>query len=153
MAFEVEPAHTSDAPQMARVFTVAFSDPFNRTMFPPTEDVRVWVTENLMGGGGTQPHDVLLKVCDEDGKIAAFAKWVLPVDADHDLHAEDEGNWPDSADKELCEVFFGTMDEDHRKLMGGRKHYCMFFKPCYGTFCSSYATRLLIQCPCFTLHG
>ncbi|KAJ5118057.1 uncharacterized protein N7443_003261 [Penicillium atrosanguineum] len=125
MAFEVEPAHTSDAPQMARVFQAAFSDAFNRKMLPPTEDVNVWAIENVAGGGGAQPHEVFLKICDDEGRVAAFAKWVQPVDTDDGRHENDDnqGSWPVSADKELCEVFFGTMSEHHRELMGTRRHY------------------------------
>jgi hypothetical protein len=127
MAFEVEPATPSDAPQMTNVFLAAFSDPFNRTMFPPTEDVRAWATEHLVGGGGAQDHEVFLKVSDEEGKVAAFAKWIRPnTGADPGLQ-EAEGSWPLSSDAELCERFFGTMNIHHHELMGERRHYCMFF--------------------------
>ncbi|KAJ5675171.1 uncharacterized protein N7477_005105 [Penicillium maclennaniae] len=124
MAFEVEPAHTSDAPQIARVFHAAFSDAFSRQMLPPTEDVKAWVIENVAGGAGAQPHEAFLKIRDDEGKVAAFAKWVLPRDAEEDQHKPDaEGSWPVGADQELCAMFFGTMSEHHRELMGTRRHY------------------------------
>ncbi|KAJ5218078.1 uncharacterized protein N7498_000177 [Penicillium cinerascens] len=101
MTLEVEPASPSDAPQMVRVFQAAFSNAFNRTMFPPTEDVRVWAMEHLVGGNGAQPREVFLKVRDEEGKVAAFAKWIRPRSADPDGREEEEVSWPASSDVEL----------------------------------------------------
>lgn len=118
-------------------------------MLPPTEDVNVWVIKNAVGGAGAQPHEVFLKICDDEGRVAAFAKWVQPVDAHDDRHEtdDDEGPWPVSADKELCEVFFGTMSEHHRELMGTRRHYCMlpFSFPCYRKLYFLYAAHLCMQ--------
>jgi hypothetical protein len=134
MAFEVEPAAPSDAPQMTDVFLAAFSDPFSRTMFPPTEDARAWATEHLVGGGGAQDHEVFLKISDEEGKVAAFTKWIRPnTGADPDLQ-EAEGSWPVSSDAELCGKFYGTMKIHHHELMGERKHYCMFFPSLFFLF-------------------
>ena len=139
MAFEVEPASPSDAPQMARVFQAAFSNAFNRRMFPPTEDVRAWATEHLVGGGGAQPREVFLKASDEEGKVAAFAKWIRPGSADPDRREDEEVSWPVSSDAELCAKFFGTMEEHHHRHMGDGRHYCMFSFSCY--FFTFYPAR------------
>jgi len=127
MAFEVEPASPSDAPQMARVFLAAFSDDFNKTMLPRTEDVRAWVTGHLVGGSGAKNHEVFLKINDAEGKIVAFAKWALPnAGPDPDpIPDSKEVSWPVSSDAELCDRFFGTMERYHHELMGERRHYCM----------------------------
>lgn len=100
-------------------------------MFPPTEDVRAWATEHLVGGGGAQPHEVFLKVADEEGKVAAFAKWIRPGSADPDRREEEEVSWPVGSDGELCAKFFGTMEKHHHQHMGNRRHYCMFSFSCY----------------------
>ncbi|OQD70359.1 hypothetical protein PENDEC_c024G05370 [Penicillium decumbens] len=125
MAFEVEPASPSDAPQMARVFLAAFSDDFNKTMLPRTEDVRAWVTGHLVGGSGAKNHEVFLKINDAEGKIVAFAKWALPnAGPDPDpIPDSEEVSWPVSSDAELCDRFFGTMERYHHELMGERRHY------------------------------
>lgn len=125
MPFEIHPATPADAPALAEVFLAAFSDDFNRTMFPPTPDVRAWAAENLFTS--RSPKEVILKITDSDdpGTAAAFARWIRPGQA----HADpDPGQteWPASSDSALCDHFFGTMGKHHEELMGDRSHYCMF---------------------------
>lgn len=137
MSFTVTQATQHDAPKLAEVFFAAFSDDFNRTMFPPEPDVRTWITEHLVGGKDAQKYEVFLKVTDPSNPdaVVAFAKWIRPLDtADRDRQEESGGPvWPVSSDTELCDRFFGTMDEHHHQLMGDRPHYCMslpFCSPC-----------------------
>lgn len=133
MAFEVEFATPVDAPRLTEVFLAAFSDDFNRRMFPPTADVREWASTNLLNGNGKAPKsEVFLKIADTAGagELAGFAKWVLvrksdAACADGREGAEQESDrWPESSDRDLCDSFFGTMQNHHRHIMGGKPHYC-----------------------------
>lgn len=138
MSVKVSPATQSDAPNLTEVFLSAFSDPFNRTMFPPTPDVHAWVTAHLFGGNGAQENEVILKVTltdlTDEGVVVAFAKWICPgsADPDRDRQSKESGDsgdsrpkWPASSNGELCDLFFGTMEGHHHELMGGKPHYCM----------------------------
>ncbi|KAJ5591939.1 uncharacterized protein N7459_002308 [Penicillium hispanicum] len=124
MSLEPRAATPTDAPRLAEVFLAAFSDTFNRTMFPPTPDVRAWAATHLLGGNGAQAHEVYLKIEDASapGVVAAFAKWNRLAQGTADPHGSAPG-WPASSDQELCDRFFGTMDAYHRRLMGDRPHY------------------------------
>ncbi|OOQ81599.1 acetyltransferase, GNAT family [Penicillium brasilianum] len=128
MASDVQFTQPSDAPKLADVFFAAFSDRFNRTMFPDKPDVRVWIKKNMLCGEGILGDQTMLKVTDPSNSdvVAAFAKWVRPSSgssADHDPQAEDPAVWPESSDGELCDRFFGTMDRHHKDAMKGRPHY------------------------------
>ncbi|KAJ5708547.1 hypothetical protein N7488_008348 [Penicillium malachiteum] len=127
MTLEIHEATSSDAADLTEIFLAAFSDSFNRTMFPPTPDVRAWATENLFNGKNKESeHEIYLKVTDTDSdETVAFAKWVRPFHAvaDRDRHPEEVREWPISSDKGLCELFFGTMEDHHHRLMGDRPHY------------------------------
>ncbi|KAF4264246.1 hypothetical protein CNMCM8714_007639 [Aspergillus fumigatus] len=85
-------------------------------------------------------NKAVLKITDsEDGSIVAFAVWQLPVPSSpEDVHlkhshspshshahaqAGDEHPYPVSSDRELCEVFFGGMEEMKKRIMGSRPHY------------------------------
>lgn len=130
MASDVQFAQPADAPRLAEVFFAAFSDRFNRTMFPDNPEVRVWMEKNMLCSEGVSENQIVLKVTDPSNPdvVAAFAKWIRPSSgssADHDRH-EAPAVWPESSDGELCDRFFGTMDGHHKDVMKGRPHYCMF---------------------------
>ncbi|KAJ5528239.1 hypothetical protein N7513_012398 [Penicillium frequentans] len=124
---ELHDAIPTDAQDLTEVFLAAFSDPFNRTLFPPTAEVRKWIADNFLNAKGlASEHEVILKVTDDNGKPVAFAKWVRPYHAaaDRDLRSDDAvGGWPVGSDKDLCDLFFGTMSDHHHRLMGDRPHY------------------------------
>lgn len=72
-----------------------------------------------------------------DGEIVAWAKWVVP----HEIGAEERksgeiGGWPEGANVELCEEFFGKLREGRRRWVG-EGEYCEFLFLCSG---GSYAT-------------
>ncbi|KAJ5937630.1 hypothetical protein N7454_003972 [Penicillium verhagenii] len=126
MSLDLQNASPTDAQDLTEVFLAAFSDPFNRTMFPLTAESRLWIAQNFMNSDGrTSEHEVFLKATDEHGKPIAFAKWVRPyhVAADRDLQSDVALEWPVGSDKDLCDVFFGTMGHHHHDLMGDRPHY------------------------------
>ena len=130
MALEIQTATSADAPALAEVFFAAFSDDFNRTMFPPTPDVRAWIAETLLTSDEASGRDIILKATDpaDSDAVVAFAKWVRPSSSD--AHADPDRHegpkWPAGSDAALCDLFFGTMDEHHEVLMEERPHYCKF---------------------------
>ncbi|KAJ6103475.1 Acetyltransferase GNAT family [Penicillium sp. IBT 16267x] len=112
---ELHDATPTDAQDLTEVFLAAFSDPFNRTMFPPTAEVKSWIGENFLNGNGlASEHEVILKATNDNGKPVAFAKWVRSyhAGADRDLQSDNAvREWPVGSDKDLCETFFGTMSD------------------------------------------
>lgn len=131
MASDIQLAQPTDAPKLAEVFFAAFSDPFNRTMFPDNPDVRAWMEKNILCGESMPDDQIMLMVTDPSNPdaVAAFAKWVRPSSvssADRDRQAEAPVEWPERSDGELCDRFFGTMNGHHKEIMKGRPHYCMF---------------------------
>jgi GNAT superfamily N-acetyltransferase len=133
MPFEILPATKDDAPAFADIFLSAFSDDFNRRLFPPSQNVREWwIGKFTADFDKPQSNDVLLKAVDrtESGldTIAAFAIWNLPPPdpgAVNQCH-EETPQWPDEADKELCNWFFSKMTGQRVRFVDGRRHYCMF---------------------------
>ncbi|PWY88339.1 acyl-CoA N-acyltransferase [Aspergillus heteromorphus CBS 117.55] len=124
----VSPALPSDSTALTDTFLAAFSDDFNRRLFPPTPDVRSWWVEQFRRdielAGGRDPSCAVLKVVDEDGVIAGFAKWQfpVPVSASNDGHGAGVGDeekvaWPPSSDSELCERFFGDIHAEKGRVM------------------------------------
>ena len=137
MAIEIQPANPQDAPALAEVFLAAFCDSFNRSLFPVTPDVREWWVKLFIDSCvKPQSGDVLLKAVDTsaksetgEGVIAAFAIWNLPPkdpDAVNQVK-HDAQQWPESSDRALCDRFFGRMEEMRESIVGGRRHYCMFY--------------------------
>lgn len=136
MAIEIHPATPQDAPALAEVFLSAFCDSFSRSLFPLTADVREWWVKLFIDTSvKPQPGDILLKAVDTSAKtdagdevITAFAIWNLPPsnpDAVNQIK-QDALIVPESCNKGLCDRFFGRMEEMREKIVGGRRHYCMF---------------------------
>ena len=131
MSAAISVATPTDAPKLAEVFFAAFSDDFNRTMFPLTPEVRTWAATQLLGGHGAQKHETFLKIEDpsDPGVVMGFAKWVRVAGRAPSAAADHDGStgtaWPEGSDKKLCERFFGEMERRHRVAIGNRPHYCM----------------------------
>lgn len=142
MALEIQNATVEDAAELTQVFYAAFGGEFNRTMFPQKPDVTAWWENNFntlaRRTQANEGNEVLLKITDDKGAIAAFAKWKRPLTADRDQEHQPV-DWAPSSDKDLCEQFFSGMDGQHQKWMGERPHYCKlmaetsFFALTFGT--------------------
>ncbi|RAL12578.1 GNAT family N-acetyltransferase [Aspergillus homomorphus CBS 101889] len=127
-------ATPSDASQVTDVLLHSFSDAFNRRLFPPTDDVRTWLTQkftqDIKDAGNPSSGSTILKIVDEsqrDPVIAAFAMWKFysgeqqqPEPPTKDQQSLSQ-KWPESADQELCEDFFGIMDQERWEVMGDKK--------------------------------
>lgn len=132
MKLEIQDANPADAPELTQLFYASFGGEFNRTMFPKVPDVISWWEDKFADDArktmAKEGYEVLLKVVDgdDDGAIAAFAKWKQPVlPGDRDRQENERVVWAPSSDKNLCEHFFSTMNETHENCMGQRPHYCM----------------------------
>ncbi|CAG7970378.1 unnamed protein product [Penicillium salamii] len=127
MSFEIQDAVPADAGELTQIFFATFGGDFNRTMFPQTPDVTAWWERNFESQArqtlAKEGNEVLLKIMDNEGTIAAFAKWGLPVHAGSDLQEEEPAAWAPSSDKDLCERFFSGMDAQHHNWMEKRPHY------------------------------
>lgn len=129
MPFEITQASKEDAPALSEVFFAAFSDDVNRRMFPPAPDTRAWMIENAFGGKDpAKDSEIFLKITDpsQPDMPVAVAKWIRPLSAAErrESEADPRPAWPVSSDPEICDWFFGMMDEHHHRLMANRPHYC-----------------------------
>lgn len=163
MAYTISPLHSPTPltfPRLAQTFIAAFSDhPLISLLYPHTppqarleyevkefekqwakreaEGLRWWVVREVGDGEG-----------EGDGEVVAWAKWVVPHKIrEGERKGGEIGGWPEGADVELCEDFFGKLREGRRKWVG-EKEYCKFLVlcsgACYATVCSD-AFRLCFR--------
>lgn len=72
-----------------------------------------------------------------DGEIVAWAKWVVPHEIGEEERKSGEiGGWPEGANVELCEEFFGKLREGRRRWVG-EEEYCEFLFLCSRGLCHS----------------
>jgi len=67
----------------------------------------------------------------------AWAKWVVPHEIGEEERKSGEiGGWPEGANVELCEEFFGKLREGRRRWVG-EEEYCEFLFLCSRGLCHS----------------
>lgn len=119
----VQPVTLNDIPTLTQLWYRAFSIPINLRMFPNTPGVRVWWDETNCRDLLHNPLRKLFKVVDpaRPEVVIAYAKW--------DLDPSESGErflpWHEESDRETCERLFDGLDEERRRFLGDRKHYCM----------------------------
>lgn len=128
-------ANVDDLPALAATFPRAFHDtPFYRKMIPDTPANEKWWQDShriaLL-----DPKTHFVKVTDEEnGEIAALARWVFPRDDDGGPQpASEKARWPeftDEVDRSLCDSLFESMGRAREEYMGDRKHYCRSLCQC-----------------------
>jgi GNAT superfamily N-acetyltransferase len=64
----------------------------------------------------------LKAVSEQSGEVAGFAKWQEPKPGR--VPEIDLPEWPEGADKALCNETFGDWARKHRELMADRDHWC-----------------------------
>ena len=62
-------------------------------------------------------------------EIIAWAKWNVPVHVGDTVSGggddpDDMPSWPEDADEELCNEFFGVLARKRREIIGDRPHFC-----------------------------
>lgn len=121
-SLHIEPVTLADIPHITELWYTVFSTPEMLRLFPDTPGLRQW-------WGDANRHDLLHKpgqkylkaVDDESGVMVAYAKWDLALDQRGDRFPP----WHAESDRPACQAFFGGLDEERVKLVGGRRHYCM----------------------------
>lgn len=121
-SLRTEPVTLDDIPQITQLWYNVFSMPEMRALFPDTPGLRQWWDDTNRHDLLHKPGQKYLKVVDENGQMAAYAKW--------DLAPEERGRrfppWHADSDRKSCDAFFGGMEKERLRLLGGRKHYCRF---------------------------
>ncbi|KZF19723.1 acyl-CoA N-acyltransferase [Xylona heveae TC161] len=118
---QVRLATAKDIDGMVDVFFRSFTVPFFRTLFPPTPATREWLTGTFreMMQHDRDPRFLVVEDV-ENGRMAAFAKWVPPgTRHTHWLSFKDFPGF----DVPLCDLFFDGMHQNREELMGDRPHW------------------------------
>ncbi|EIN03976.1 acyl-CoA N-acyltransferase [Punctularia strigosozonata HHB-11173 SS5] len=149
MSFILSPAEPADVPELTSIYLASFVDPFSLTLFPRTPGVRAWWEQDL-AQGFADPNVRMLKVVDDaSGRIAAFAKWVLPPPQGEEENEEEKGEalpeWPEDADGQLCQSFFAGLLEAKKRLMGPRPYFYLEMLATHPDFQKRGAASLLLS--------
>ncbi|MCJ1321507.1 hypothetical protein MMC15_006852 [Xylographa vitiligo] len=128
MPLTLLPATLADVPAFTSIYLSAFQDVIARDCFPRTSPhIREWWTSSNVDDMKNQASARFLKVVDE-GDIVAYAKWNVPVKQGTETllggdNPDDMPVWPEDANAELCDEFFGHLARERKRIMGNRPHY------------------------------
>ncbi|MCJ1288099.1 hypothetical protein MMC26_007454 [Xylographa opegraphella] len=128
MPLTLLPATLADVPVMTSIYLSAFQDVIAHDCFPRTSPhIKDWWTSSNMDDMKNQASARFLKVVDGDD-IVAYAKWNVPVQQGSETvlggdNPEDMPVWPQDANVELCDEFFGHLARERKRIMGNRSHY------------------------------
>ena len=137
MPLKLRPATLEDMATFTDIYMVSFKDAIALQAFPRNSpSVHAWWTTTNQEDFAN-PSARFLKVVDEDStngeKIVGWAKWDVPV-VNTEGKTEVGGdkpdalpNWPEGADKDLCNEFFGALAGNREKFLEGRGHYCEYY--------------------------
>jgi hypothetical protein len=124
----LEIATLDDLPAITELWFTVFSDPGMRKLVPDTPGTREWFTEANRVDMLTKPYQKYIKIIDPNTKdaqgqarIAAYAKWDLAM---LDERGPRFPPWHGDMPKQDCDTFFGGLDQERKRVMGDRKHYC-----------------------------
>lgn len=111
-----------DIPRITEVWFRAFGTPHNLELFPDTPAVHTWWNEANYYDLVNKSYQEYLKVVDvaRPGDIIAYGKWDLQPDRCGERYPP----WHPESNAELCNQFFGGIENQRKRLMQGRKHYC-----------------------------
>jgi hypothetical protein len=139
MPLSIRPAVPSDAPILTEIYLSAFThDAISRLVFPRGPATTAFWTNSILEEI-QDPHAHFLCVVDappstsagtnatgsssdqQEERLIAYAKWNAPSAPHPD--PEDLPQWPEGADSELANSFFGTLMRKHAEVMGDRRHW------------------------------
>ena len=120
-SLRIEPVTLDEVPQIARLWYDIFSMPEMRRLFPDTPGLRQWWDDANRYDLLNKPGQKYLKAVDENGKMAGYAKWDFALEQRGDRFPP----WHAESDREACDAFFGGLEKERLRLVGGKKHYCM----------------------------
>jgi hypothetical protein len=122
-------AKLDDIPALSVIFPQAYHPvPYFEKMMPDTPANDEWWRDSHRIAI-LDPKTRVVKVTDQEtDEIVAMARWLLPRDADEDLHpGSEEDRWPafsEDFDRSLCDPMFESMARSREEFMKDRKHYC-----------------------------
>ncbi|QSZ35505.1 hypothetical protein DSL72_008375 [Monilinia vaccinii-corymbosi] len=125
MTLALRPATASDAAALTNIYFVAFSaDEISLLCFPRNRSTAWHWWHRSILSEIQDPSSHFLCIYDAsspDQEIISYAKW-------NDTSApgatiEDLPEWPEGCDVGVANLFFGTLIERRREIMGERKHW------------------------------
>ncbi|TVY82900.1 hypothetical protein LSUE1_G006285 [Lachnellula suecica] len=125
MTLELRPAKLEDAASLTELYFSAFSkDAISLLAFPRNTSSFNWWYDSIVDEI-TDPHSHFLCVYDTSSpdaseNIVAFAKW---NDADAPIQDAEMPAWPEGADHQTANHFFGNLIRRHGEIMEGRRHW------------------------------
>lgn len=120
-SIHMEPVTLADIPHITELWYAVFSTPEMLRLFPDTPGLRQWWSDANRHDLLHKPGQHYVKAVDDDtGKMVAYAKWDLAVDQRGDRFPP----WHAESDRPACDAFFGGLDKERVRLVGGRRHYC-----------------------------
>ena len=125
---QLEPCTIEDIAALTDLWFAAFTDPELCRLFPDTPLVRKWLEEANRHDFLNKPFQRYLKVVDTQlldahgrPRLAAYAKWDLSM-------PEERGRryppWHEEMPGKACDEYFRKEEENRRRVMGDRKHFC-----------------------------
>ena len=147
MDLQLLPAVVEDIPTLVDIYMRSFKDEVATTCFPRSSPhVRKWWIDTNEEAIKTEPLARFLKIVNDKEEIMAWAKWNVPAQVGKEVSRDGDGSddlpsWPQDADKELCNEFFGMLTRKKKELMGSRPHFC---KP--------YLSAKSYDLPCHSIH-
>lgn len=127
MKLELRKATASDAKALTDIYYSAFSkDAISLLVFPRNNPApwKWWYDSVIEELADPNAHFICIYDSDStDQKVIAYGKWNSP-EAVIDTNLP---TWPEGADLEVAEIFFGGLVRTHEKLMRGRKHWYLEF--------------------------
>ncbi|MCJ1438299.1 hypothetical protein MMC27_007687 [Xylographa pallens] len=128
MPLTLLPGTLADVPSFTSIYLSAFQDVIAHDCFPRTSPhIKEWWTSSNMDDMQHQASARFLKVVDGD-EVIAYAKWNVPVKQGTETvlggdNPDEMPVWPKDANVELCDVFFGHLARERKRIMGSRPHY------------------------------
>jgi hypothetical protein len=111
-----------DIPKISEVWFRAFNSPSNKELIPDTPGLRTWWDDANYYDLLHRPYQKYLKVVDSThpDAIVAYGKW----DLEPNECVKRFPPWHTDSNAKLCNKFFGGIEQQRKRLMGDRKHYC-----------------------------
>jgi hypothetical protein len=126
-------AYPKDLREITEVWYKCFPEPFIRQMFPYTPSVLQWWNDANGYDMANKPYVKFLVVRDMskegNGIIVGYAKWWVPKEDGRFTVEERFPKWEEKSDRALCDVWFGQMAKERKRLMGDKPYYCKFCGP------------------------
>jgi len=136
----------SDVPVCVSIYFASFQNAHSLACWPRIPSVRKW-WENMFLDELSEPFSHWRKaVSNETGEIAGFMKWQEPKPGQEP--DENLPEWPEGADKSLCDETFGAWAKGHKRIMGNRGHWYLEIVATHPKFQGQGAGKLMLAYGC-----